>query len=246
MSDYTIVDLVRSEVKDILLDVYTSIPAIVESFDSTAQTANVQVATKTPTLTGENKPNPRIRDVPVVFPAGSDWVIAGPLQAGDSVVLVVPHYGTYDYVSGKKNKVADPKLSTRYDLNDAVAIPGMITEIDKTRKETHKEVFHIAQGDDNVITMAEGTGVTLASGTNTVAVTSDNGLSINAGSSVITVNPDGTITITGTTVNVNATNIGLNGATTVTGGLTVDGIPFGTHTHSYTDDGVPSTTGVPA
>jgi hypothetical protein len=188
---------------------YTSIPAIVQSYNSIKQTVNVKVATETPTYFGDNIPAADLEDVPVMFPQGSDWVIAGTLEAGDAVLLVVPHYGIEEYLQGPKRKEGKPQSVRRHDLNEAVALPGMFTFNEPTRKLALKDTFHIAQGDENHITFDDTNGITITSGTN-----------------IIQMNASG-ITITG---NVNI--IGNLSATTMTSG----GIPFGTHVHTHQDD----------
>lgn len=211
MSKYTLSDVIRQDVESILMMTYTSIPAIVKSHNTEKQTLTVQVATETPTYFGDNIAPVELDDVPVMFPQGSDWVIAGKLEEGDAVLLVVPHYGVEEYLQGPKGKPGRPESVRRHDLNEAVALPGMFTFNEPTRKLALKDTFHIAQGENNHITFDETGGITLTSGSSVVNI-SDTGVSI-------------------------------------TGSLTVNGIPFGTHTHSYLDDDgttvTPKVTGVP-
>lgn len=214
MGKYSINDVIRNDIESVLMMTYTSIPAIVLSFDSTRQVAKVKVATDTPTYYGDNIDAAILEDVPVMFPQGSDWVIAGTLEAGDAVLLVVPHYGIEEYLQGPKGKEGKPQSVRRHDLNEAVALPGMFTFNEPTRKLALKDTFHIAQGKDNHITFDDTNGITITSGTN-----------------IIQMNASG-ITITG---NVNI--VGNLSATSVSSG----GIPFGTHVHEYTDVGASPT-----
>ena len=55
---------------------------------------------------------------------------------------------------------------------------------------------------------------------------------------------EGVITLTSPNVVINGDTL-INGSLTVTTETTTNGIPFTTHVHPYTDDGVPSDTGVP-
>lgn len=220
--DYT--DVVKQEIETALMYLYTTIPAIVTSYNATTQKVDVNVAVETPTYDGENIAPPSLTEVPVMFPSASNWVIAGPILVGDSVTLLVPHYATESYTSGKKDKIGKPKLVKRHDINQAVAMVGMFTT-KPTRKEEHKDKFHIAQG-DNVITFDDSGGISLQNG-----------------SGVINMPASGPISITG---DVNITgNLNVTGTTT-TVGLVGNGVNHITHTHGYTDDGSPQTTSPPA
>ena len=219
MSKYSLNDVIRQDIESMLMMTYTSIPAIVKSHNTTNQTLKVKVAVETPTYDGSNIPAVELEDVPVMFPQGSDWVIAGKLEEGDAVLLVVPHYGIEEYLQGSKGKEGRPSSVRRHDLNEAVAIPGMFTFKEPTRKLALKDKFHIAQGENNHITF------------------DDSGVIITSGSSVVTVN-NGTVSIDSSTIN-------LTGNVNITGSLTTNGIDFSTHIHPYTDDGNPAVTGAP-
>lgn len=221
---YTINDVMRQEIENILMNLYTSIPAIVESYDSNKQTIVAKVAVETPTYNGENIPPAVYSDIPVVFPSGSDWIIAGPLKKGDAVILIVPHYGVESYLNGNKDRVGQPSYVTRHDLNDAVAFAGMFTFKKPTRKEEYKNVFHIAQG-NNILSFSE-----------------DNGIVVDTPNATLSIPPNGEIDIIGN-VTVNG-NLTVNGTTTTTG-LLAGGINMVTHTHQYTDDGNTLLTAIP-
>lgn len=218
---YSITDVIKDEIDNSLTTLYTSIPAIVESYNETAQTVNVKVAVETPTVFGDNIPPAEYKEIPVMFPSASNWSISGPIDKGDSVVLLVPHYGTEEYRNGNKNKVGKPKYVNKFDLNDAVAFVGMFTN-KPTINQTHKDKFNISQG-NNVITL-DDTG----------------GININTSSGSFSITPSGEIAIIGNltiTGNLNVTGI------TNTLGLVANGIDQVLHTHTYTDDGNPLVTG---
>lgn len=218
---YTINDIIRQDVESVLMMTYTNIPAIVQSHDTTAQTLTVKVAVETPTYYGDNIAPCTLEDVPIIFPSGANWVMAGVLERGDSVMLIIPHYGIDEYLQGDKGSVGKPLTVRRHDLNEAVAIPGMMTFKSPTRKLALKDKFHIAQGDNNHITFDDSGGIVITSG-----------------ASVVTVNDSG--------VNITAPTTTVTGNLVVTGTASVGGIPMGTHTHPYTDNGSGLVTGPPA
>jgi hypothetical protein len=232
-------DVIRSEVRLMLTQVFTSIPAIVESYNSKKQTVNVIVATETPLFGDENLPPHRLEEVPVIFPSGSNWVIAGPLKKGDAVYLLCPHHGIEEYLQGNKGEVGASKIPTYHDINECVAITGMFTFNSPTRKEAYKDLFHIAE-DENAIVFDLNNGILATSNTKVI---------VKAGSTVVNINADGTVTIDATTVNVNA-NLEVTGDINATGTVTGDtdvvsgAISLKTHTHGGVQGGS-SSTGVP-
>lgn len=238
---YSLNDIIHQEAQNVVSQVYTTIPAIVKSFDSTKQTITAQVAVNTPTYFGSYIPAGTYYNIPVVYQSGQDWVMYGPLQDGDAVVLLIPHQGIEDYLSGPRDKVADPARVERFEINDAVAISGMFTRSNPTRKEAYKDIMHIAQG-DNVIAFDSEEGITIDTGSAQVVLNNATGTTITVGSSIITINPSGAIGITG--------NVTITGNLIVTGSVTsatniTGGIPMLAHTHAYTDNGAPLFTGVP-
>lgn len=206
---YNIHDVIRNDVENLLMEVHTSIPARVLEYNSTKQTVNVAVAVNRPTQRGASIPAGEYHDVPVIFPAGGNWVIAGPLEPDDIVQLVVPHYGTEDFMAGERHQTGDAKFVSRHDLNDAVALPGMYTSNSITRKEAHKDKFHIANGDSSVILIGEE-DITVQVG-NTVFKVDANGVTVT-----------GDLTVSGT----------VQGAV-----IQTPTVGLATHTHIHTDTG---------
>lgn len=245
---YTQADVIRSHVTAMLRQLHTSLPAIVTKYDSTRQTVDVIIAISTPVGFGEVLPPPTITEVPVIFPSGSDWVMAGPVKAGDAVLLNMCMYSLDEYLNGLKGKVATPVSMRAHELDDCFAIVGVTTYSEPTRKNTLKDKFHIAQGNDaanNFITMDLPEGI---------KIQSDKAVDVKVGSTVFNVSPAG-VTITGNLTVNGATTI--NGATQANGGVTSTGTILGvdvrttlgtglnTHTHAYTDNGNPLTTAIP-
>lgn len=245
---YTLSDEIRSHISSMLKQLHTSVPAIVNKYDSTKQTVDVTVAIETPISFDEKITPPTILEVPVIFPSGSDWVMAGPLKAGDAVLLQVTMYSLDEYLNGPKGRVATPVSARTHELDDCYAIAGVTTYKEPTRKQSLKDKFHIAQGNDvanNFITMDLPEGV---------KIQSDKAVNVTVGSTILNVDPAG-VTITGNLTVNGATTI--NGATQANGTVTSTGLITGVgvasttgttldlHTHAYTDNGNPLTTAIP-
>ena len=107
----------------------TAIPASVVSYDPTLQTVTVK-----PTVSGRYQdpdtgslipfPLPTIAGVPVAFPSSSGFAITWPLAPGDTVYLVCADRSMDEWKTlGTPETV--PQDTRRFDLTDAVAIPGL-------------------------------------------------------------------------------------------------------------------------
>tara|TARA_R110002072_G_scaffold48683_4_gene133044 strand:+ start:290 stop:1021 length:732 start_codon:yes stop_codon:yes gene_type:complete len=195
---------IRRIVNSVLEDTKTSIPAIVKSYNSTAQTVNVVVAVETPSH-ADNVPPARLEDVPVLFPQGSDWVIAGPLKEGDAVMLVVAHSPIREYLKNPKSRIGRPISVRNHDLNDCIAITGMMTYPNPTRDTRFKDYLHVVQG-PNYIVFKGDQGVEIEA---------------NSGASKIVMDGEGNITITnsGKTTITSANNMEIDSDLTVTGNI---------------------------
>lgn len=102
--------------------IYTSIPAIVESYNSSTKRANVVPALNRVYTDGSIKSLPVIIDVPVIFPSGGGFTITMPITKGDSVLLVFSQRGLTNFK--KTFTQSTPDDDSLLSLKDAVAISG--------------------------------------------------------------------------------------------------------------------------
>lgn len=113
--DWTVI--LRGVQDSLAARIHTSLPAIVRSYDSATQTAEVQLAVQ---LRGNDVPP--LADVPVAWPGGAAGFVHVPLAAGDTVLVVFTeedHSGWWSTGS-----VSAPRVLARHGLH-AVAIPGL-------------------------------------------------------------------------------------------------------------------------
>jgi len=107
----------------------TAIPATVLAYDPVRQLVTVK-----PTVSGRYHhpdsdqlipfPLPAIANVPVAFPSSSGFSITWPLLPGDTVYLVIADSSLDEWKStGAAENI--PIDTRRFDLTDAVAIPGL-------------------------------------------------------------------------------------------------------------------------
>jgi hypothetical protein len=113
----------RSFIEAELIDVHTSLPGIIQSFDPAQQVATVQPAVKRFFVAGGWIDLPPCMTVPVQFPRGGGFIITFPIAKGDECLLVFNERcidGWWD-----KGGSQQPPEDRRHDLSDAVAIPGI-------------------------------------------------------------------------------------------------------------------------
>ena len=103
-------------------NIYTSIPANVQSYNKDTRRAIVQIAIKTLLTTGDTLSQPLIADVPVIFPASSQFIIHFPLVQGDAVMLLFSQRGLSKFKSDFKENAPDEY--SLLSMHDAVAIAG--------------------------------------------------------------------------------------------------------------------------
>lgn len=108
--------------------VRTSIPGRIIDYNSTKQTATVEVVVRSryfDTATEEfifYQPKP-ISNVPVQWPSGDGGSLTWPLAAGDPVTLVFADRSIDEWKSTAQNDNT-PRDPRRFDLSDAIALPG--------------------------------------------------------------------------------------------------------------------------
>ncbi len=120
-------DVVTSAMDAVLQNVWTSMPARVETYDPVLQRANVQLVVKNASVAegGERRSEKIavINAVPVVYASGGGFRQIFPLVRGDTVLLVFTSRSLDRWLS--KGGVVDPVFDHHHDLSDAVALAGL-------------------------------------------------------------------------------------------------------------------------
>jgi len=121
LPDYTVrIDEVFDAVVDARLrQIRVGMPGIVQSYNSSEQSCDVQPALTEP----DGTQYPVITRVPVVFPQGAGFAITWPLSEGDSVWLSFAERDIERWLNQGGNQSSNsPRV---FDMSDAVAFPGM-------------------------------------------------------------------------------------------------------------------------
>ncbi|MGP9557219.1 Gp138 family membrane-puncturing spike protein [Psychrobacter sp. AOP7-A1-24] len=177
----------QAQISSALMDVHTSMPAIIMSYDANTRTITAQPAIQRVFSDGEGISGPMnlppCVDVPVIFPGGGSYEITFPINEGDECLLIFSERCIDSwFVSGEPNVPADYR---QHDLSDAIAIVGL--------KSLAKA------------TPTDNAGMNIGSATNKIAITDDdvsitvngsNHINITDGDISITVNDSNHIAIT--------------------------------------------------
>lgn len=124
-----LVDVIKSVVASMLSHVNTCLPGRIEAYEHTEQRADVKPLVSKRFSDGSVLELPVITDVPVVWPRTSQGGITFPLQRGDGCLLVFAQRSLDVWSS--EGGVVDPRDTRKFDLTDAIAIPGLYPFKDK-------------------------------------------------------------------------------------------------------------------
>jgi len=121
------VKAVSNAIERRLLDVHTSLPGVVDSFDPVTKTADIQVALKRELTDGTEIQIPKLTNVPIMWPRTTSGGIYFPLAKGDYVTLFFIERSTDAW--RVRGGVVNPKDSRKFHLSDAFAYPGGYPDI---------------------------------------------------------------------------------------------------------------------
>jgi hypothetical protein len=158
-----LVDVINNGIESKLIDLHTAMPATVVSFDASSQTVSVQPTFKRVYNDGTVQLLPIINNVPVVFPSadGGSAILSMPVKAGDHVLLVFAQRALDQWL--EKGSPQDPIDPRKFNLTDAICIPGMFPKTKKSARVSTNSVRLEYQGakielfPDGKVTVGDGT-----------------------------------------------------------------------------------------
>ena len=140
----------KAQINNSMMDLHTSMPAIVMSFDAKTRTVTAQPAIQRVFSEGEGISGavnlPPCVDVPVVFPSGGGYEITFPVKEGDECLLIFSERCIDSwFTTGEPSEPADYR---HHDLSDAFAIVGIKSLPAAT--EVDLEAMHIGNTDNKI------------------------------------------------------------------------------------------------
>lgn len=234
-----VMDVIRTQFKIDMAEVYTAMPCKVVNVYSNNQQQKVDVLPSVDNLLkdGTGEPGMQILGVPIIFPGSMATLISFPINVGDTVLCVFSQRSMDNFKIGN----GEPTTANDYRKfsdQDAVAIPGLFPFGKSLNNPAVRKYPHDPMRD---LSIAHN----IASGTEVNILLKQNGdLIINTESAVTvncktgTMNATESYTINTPTMNINADttnwtgNIIHTGNYTMTGQARFNGRLFDTHTHS--------------
>jgi len=126
-------ELLEQAIESKLADVRVSMPGYIENYDPDKLIADVRPALKKQYTDGDIQDLPVIPSVPVVWQSGTDSALVMPLKRGDPVLLVFSERSLDLWQTrGGVQAPGDPR---KFDLTDAIAIPGLKSQVSKSLAE---------------------------------------------------------------------------------------------------------------
>lgn len=109
-----------------MFSVHTSLPATVVEYDEGTHRAKVKPSVQMLMSNGVQIDLPELMDVPVIFPAAKSFDLEFPLDKDDGVLLMFQESDISSWKNGDPEAAAE--TSSRFNLDSAVAVPGLIAK----------------------------------------------------------------------------------------------------------------------
>jgi Phage protein Gp138 N-terminal domain len=148
-----LITVIQHIIDDALSSMHTAFPAQIERYDFTTAKADVKPLLSAVYPDGSVMELPVIPNVPVLWPRTSLGSISFPLQRGDGCLVVCSERSIDDWLT--LGGINEPTDSRKFDLNDAIAIPGLYSFASQT-KITGSDKFEIHYKDQQVTIDKDG------------------------------------------------------------------------------------------
>lgn len=167
MGDNTaLYNTIQKQINTSLASIFTALPASIVTYDSSKKTCSVQINLKKTYRSGDVISYPIIHNVPVLFYQTATTLISLPLKKGDQVLLIFCQRSLDEWHN--KDGELTPEDSRKFDINDAIAIPGLY------RRTTGLEPINDAillKNNTNIVSIGE-TITQIQNGVNKIEITS--------------------------------------------------------------------------
>lgn len=135
----TLTKAIQTVVENMLLDLHTCIPGRIEKYDYIKQLAEVKPLIRQDYNDDTTESMPVIANVPVMFPRTKKSIIHFPLVKGDYVLILFSERAMEKWLSlGGEAESGDKR---KYDLSDAIAIPGLLPFSEPSLAENNEDLL---------------------------------------------------------------------------------------------------------
>ena len=214
---------IKNLMQDVIRDVHTAIPGRVVSFDPDKCEATIQPTAKFRKPDGAMIDFPKISEVPMYFPQSALQKVSFVyhIKPGDECLIIMLEQALDQWRTG-----AESATELRFDMQNAIAIPGLFAKPNPLVKRAHDNESIIIQRDDSFIELFGTTGQIDIFATDDINVETEKDLNVKAANDIIveaaanikitananldiksvgamTVNSDTSIAVTAPIVNIN-------------------------------------------
>lgn len=121
--DSILTDVLNLSMNNMMAGLHTALPGRIVAYDYTKQKAQVKPMISKKYRDGRTESLPVIVNVPVIFPRSSGASLTFPVNNGDYVLLIFSERSMENWLAlGGEQEPGDTR---KYDLTDAIAIPGL-------------------------------------------------------------------------------------------------------------------------
>lgn len=117
-------------------NLYTCLPGIVQSFNSSRGTVDVKPSIKKLLESGQTIDLPVLKDVPIVMPQTSQGGLSLPISSGDGVLIMFSQRSIDAWKVGRTDSA--PNSIRKFSISDAFAIPGSFPS---TQRQLQKKTY---------------------------------------------------------------------------------------------------------
>jgi hypothetical protein len=239
MIDIDITDIIRTQFKIDMAEIYTALPCKVVNVyqDNKQQKVDVIPSVNNLLKDGSSEESMQILGIPIIFPGSSSTLISFPINNGDTVLCIFTQRSMDNFKIGSGEPTVANDMR-KFSDQDGVAIPGLFPfgkslnnpMVRKFPHQSNKDLciaHNIASGTEVNIILAQSGNLT---------INTEEAVTVNCKTGVI--NATESYTINTPTMNINASttnwvgNIIHQGNYTMTGQARFNGRLFDTHFHS--------------
>jgi len=145
--------IIQNTFRAMVAEMNTSLPGEIVSYDFKKRQPSIKPLIKKKFLNDDTLALPIINNVPVIFPGTSKIGMHFPLRKKDSVLIVFSQRSLDKWLESGKD--VDPQDTRKFDLTDAVAIPGL-NSFNKSNFATNNEDIVIANNKEKITLKANG------------------------------------------------------------------------------------------
>lgn len=139
MSKVTLSEVLKASFETMLSQVHTCLPGKIETYDYEYQKASVKPLIKKKYLDGKVESLPVIVNVPVLFPRTANFSFTYPLEKDDLVLILFSERSLELYL--EQGGEQEPGDRRKFDLSDAIVIPGLYPFSEKSKSKNNDDVF---------------------------------------------------------------------------------------------------------